>query len=131
MHINLPDVHAEVMAAVMRYERALVANDVPVLDELFWASQHTIRYGATEMLYGTEEIAAFRRARDTKGLPRTIRQLVVTTFGTQFATANLEFERNGAPGVGRQSQSWVRMPEGWKVVSAHVSSMPASAERGK
>lgn len=130
MPINQPDVHAEVTAAVMRYERAFVANDIPVLDELFWRSEHTIRYGATEALYGVEEIAAFRRARGAKGLARTIRRLVVTTFGAEFATANLEFDREGTSTIGRQSQSWVRMPEGWRVVSAHVSSMPASVGKG-
>lgn len=124
--INRPDIHSEVMAAVMRYESALVANDIAVLDELFWRSEHTVRYGATEMLYGAEEIAAFRKARPSKGLARRIRRLVVTTFGTDFATANLEFEREGAPTIGRQSQSWLRMPEGWKVVSAHISSIPLS-----
>jgi hypothetical protein len=131
MRINQPDVHAEVTAAVMRYEKAFVANDIAALDELFWCSEHTIRYGATEVLYGGEEIAAFRRARGAKGLARTIRRLVVTTFGAEFATANLEFERGGASTIGRQSQSWVRMPEGWRVVSAHISSMPAPVEKGE
>jgi hypothetical protein len=130
MQINRPDVHAEVTAAVMRYEKALVANAIPVLDELFWRSGHTIRYGATETLYGVDEIAAFRRARPSKGLARTIRRIVVTTFGSDFATANLEFDREGESTIGRQSQTWVRMPEGWRVVSAHVSSMPAAAEKG-
>ena len=130
LHINQPDVHAEVTAAVMRYERALVTNDIPVLDELFWRSEHTVRYGATETLYGVEEIAAFRRVRPSKGLARAIRRIVVTTFGSDFATANLEFEREGAATIGRQSQSWVRMPEGWRVVSAHISSMPAFVEKG-
>jgi hypothetical protein len=130
MHINRPDVHAEVTAAVMRYEKAFVANDIPVLDELFWSSEHTIRYGATETLYGTAEIAAFRRVRGTKGLARRIRRLVVTTFGTDFATANLEFERDGTSAIGRQSQTWVRMQDGWRVVGAHISSMPPPAEKG-
>jgi hypothetical protein len=130
LHVNQPDIHAEVTAAVMRYEKAFVANDISVLDELFWRSEHTIRYGATEVLYGVEAITAFRRARGAKGLARTIRRLVVTTFGADFATANLEFEREGASTIGRQSQSWVRMPEGWRVVSAHISSMPAPTEKG-
>ena len=130
MHINQPDVHAEVTASAMRYERAFVANDIPVLDELFWRSEHTIRYGATEVLYGAEEIAAFRRARGAKELARTIRRLVVTTFGAEFAIVNLEFEREGTSTIGRQSQGWVRMAEGWRVVSAHISSMPASTEKG-
>lgn len=131
MDINRPDVHAEVTAAVMRYERALVANDIPMLDELFWCSEHTVRYGATESLYGVREIAAFRRSRESRGLARTVRRLVVTTFGTDFATANLEFEREGTSMIGRQTQSWVRMPDGWRVASAHVSSIPASTQKGE
>jgi hypothetical protein len=129
LFVNRPNIHAEVMTAVMRYESAFVANDIPALDELFWHSAHTVRYGASETLYGAEEIAAFRRARDPKGVARTIRRISVTTFGTDFATANLEFERAGARVIGRQSQTWVRLPEGWKVVSAHISSMPVSVER--
>lgn len=130
LHINRPDVHAEVTAAVMRYEKALVTNDIPVLDELFWRSEHTVRYGATEALYGVDEIAAFRKARPTVGLARAIRRIEVTTFGPSFATANVEFERDGVAAIGRQSQTWVRMPEGWRVVSAHVSSMPAFTKKG-
>lgn len=119
--INLPEVLAEVEAVFARYDKALVENDVAVLDELFWASEHTIRYGPRESLYGREEIVAFRKARPSQGLERTLKRTVITTFGRDFAVANTQFEREGQPGTGRQSQTWVRMPEGWRVVAAHVS----------
>lgn len=128
--INRPEVHAEVTAAVLRYEAALTGNDVTVLDELFWDSSHTVRYGAGETLYGRDEILAFRRARGSAGLERTVRRLVVTTFGDDVATANLEFVREGRPEIGRQSQTWIRFPEGWRVVSAHVSAMPEGKDGG-
>ncbi|MFO1415632.1 MAG: oxalurate catabolism protein HpxZ [Burkholderiales bacterium] len=125
--VNQSAVRAEVEAACARYERALVGNDVAVLDELFWRSEHTLRYGATENLYGYEAIAAFRSARSPAGLARTVTRTVITTFGADFATANIEFERAGGKVRGRQSQTWVRMPEGWRVVAAHVSLLPADA----
>ncbi len=113
---------AEVEAAFARYERALVTNDVPVLEELFRDAPETIRYGAAENLYGMEEIRAFRRARSPVGLMRRLERTVITTYGRDFATANTLFARDSAPGrIGRQSQTWVRFPEGWRVVSAHVS----------
>ncbi|UFN47947.1 oxalurate catabolism protein HpxZ [Roseomonas sp. OT10] len=122
MELNIPGVVAEVEAAFARYERALVTNDVPVLEELFRDGPETIRYGAMENLYGMEEIRAFRRARPSVGLERTLERTVITTYGRDFATANTMFRRDSAPGkVGRQSQSWVRFPEGWRVVAAHVS----------
>ena len=119
--INLADVHAEVCAAFARYEDALVNNRVEVLDELFWASPHTIRYGVGENLYGIEAIRAFRAARPAAGLARTLRHTVITTYGRDCATAMTEFLREGGSKIGRQSQTWVRMPEGWRVVAAHVS----------
>lgn len=119
MQINLPEVVAEVRAVFERYEAALVNNDVAVLDELFWNSPHTIRYGATENLYGYEAIAAFRSARPAAGLARTLQNTVVTTYGLDFATVNTEFQRSGHSG--RQSQTWMRTADGWKVVAAHVS----------
>jgi hypothetical protein len=119
--INLPDVVAEVTAQCERYETALVTNDVEVLDELFWNSPHTLRYGATENLYGYEAIAAFRAARPAQGLARDVLKTVITTYGRDFATANLEFRRAGADRTGRQSQTWLRTPQGWRVVAAHVS----------
>ncbi|MCR0985628.1 oxalurate catabolism protein HpxZ [Roseomonas populi] len=122
MEIDIPEVKAEVEAAFSRYERALVTNDVPVLEELFRDGPETIRYGAAENLYGMEEIRAFRRARPSVGLARTLERTVITTYGRDFATANTMFRREGQPGkVGRQSQAWARFPEGWRVVAAHVS----------
>jgi hypothetical protein len=119
--INLADVHAEVCAAFARYEDALVNNRVEVLDELFWASPHTIRYGVGENLYGIEAIRAFRAGRPAAGLARTLRHTVITTYGRDCATAMTEFLREGGSKIGRQSQTWVRLPEGWRVVAAHVS----------
>jgi hypothetical protein len=121
MDINLPDVHAEVTAAFARYEHALVHNEVEVLDELFWASPHTVRYGAGENLYGIEAIRAFRIARPSVGLARTLQDTVITTYGRDTATAMTLFRREGGTKIGRQSQTWVRMPQGWCVVAAHVS----------
>jgi Protein of unknown function (DUF3225) len=122
MEINLPDVMAEVEAAFHRYETALVTNDVAALQELFWHSPHTIRYGIAEILYGIEEIGAFRAARSPVGLARRIARTVITTYGRDFATASTLFYRDTVPGkTGRQMQAWARMPEGWRVVAAHVS----------
>ena len=125
MDINLPDILAEVTAAFARYEMALVTNDVAVLDELFWDSPHTLRYGATENLYGYAAIRAFRAGRPAQGLARELMHTVITTYGRDFATANTEFRRNGATRTGRQSQTWLRTPAGWRVVSAHVSLLDA------
>jgi Protein of unknown function (DUF3225) len=121
MEINLPEIVAEVTAAFERYETALVTNDVATLDELFWNSPLTIRYGATENLYGYEAIAAFRSARSAAGLERMLSNTVITTYGEDFATANTEFRRQTSQKVGRQSQTWMRTAAGWRVVSAHVS----------
>lgn len=122
--INLPDVVAEVGAQFARYEQALTGNDVAVLDELFWNSPHTLRYGATENLYGYDAIARFRAGRPAQGLAREVLKTVITTYGRDFATAHIEFRRAGSERIGRQSQTWVRMPEGWRVVAAHVSLLP-------
>ena len=119
--INIPEVLAEVRAMFDRYEQALVSNDVTTLDELFWASPLTVRYGATENLYGRDAIVAFRKARSPLNLARTLRNTVITTFGTDFATAATEFLRPPGTAVGRQMQTWVRTAEGWRVVAAHVS----------
>lgn len=123
LEINLPDVMAEVTAAFERYERALVGNDVAVLDELFWDSPHTIRFGATENLYGVEAIRAFRAARSPAGLARTLFNTVITTYGRDLATASTEFRRDGGARTGRQMQTWMRTAAGWRVVAAHVSLM--------
>ena len=124
MEIDLPDVVAEVTAAFDRYEEALVSNDVAVLDELFRRDPRTIRYGGTEQLYGYGEIAAFRTARSSAGLERTLSRTVITTYGRDFATASTLFHRPSLGGkIGRQMQTWVRFSEGWRVVAAHVSAI--------
>lgn len=126
--LNLPDVLAEVEAVFDRYERALVSNDVAVLDELFWNHPTTLRFGATENLWSYDEIAAFRAARPSKGLQRRIVRRAIQTFGRDFATASIEFVRDTQPGrIGRQQQTWVRTAAGWRVVAAHVSVMDPPA----
>jgi hypothetical protein len=119
--INLPDVLAEVTAQFARYEKALTGNDVAVLDELFWNSPRTLRYGVNENLYGYDAIANFRAGRPAQGLQRDVLKTVITTYGRDFATANIEFRRVGSDRTGRQSQTWLRTPQGWRVVAAHVS----------
>jgi len=119
--INQPEVLAEVQAVFARYEDALVNNHVEVLDELFWDSPHPLRYGATENLYGYAQIQAFRAGRPAQGLQRRMLKTVITTYGRDFATANVEFQREGSARSGRQSQTWLRTETGWRVVSAHVS----------
>jgi hypothetical protein len=121
MQINLPHVLAEMEVAFARYEDALVNNKVDVLDELFWNSPHTLRDGIGENLYGFEAIQAFRASRPSQGLQRTCMNTVITAYGEDFATANTEFQRDGVARSGRQSQTWMRTPEGWRVVAAHVS----------
>ena len=126
MEIDLPEVVAEVRAAFERYERALVTNDVAILDSLFRRDSRTIRYGLAENLYGHDEIAAFRAARPSRGLKRTLSMTVITTYGRDFAVASTLFHRETAPGkIGRQMQTWVRCDEGWRVVAAHVSLIDA------
>ena len=122
MDIDLPDVLAEVTAQFERYEKALVANDVAVLDELFRNDKRTLRYGIGENLYGYDEIMAFRAGRSPVGLMRSIDRTVITTYGRDTAIASTLFRREAAPGrVGRQMQTWIRFPEGWRIVAAHVS----------
>ena len=122
MEIDLPEVVAEVRACFDAYEKALVNNDVTALNEMFHDDSRTIRYGAGENLYGYAEILAFRVARSPVGLGRTISKTVITTYGREFATAATLYERPSAAGkVGRQMQTWVKFPEGWRVVAAHVS----------
>ena len=122
MQIDLPEVVAEVRAAFDAYEVALVSNDVEALNRMFRDDPRTIRYGAGENLYGYAAIKAFRVARSPVGVGRTISQTVITTFGREFAVASTLYNRPSAPGkVGRQMQTWVKFPEGWCVVAAHVS----------
>jgi hypothetical protein len=121
MTVNEPDVLAEVTAAVDAYETALMTNDVEALDGFFRDAPETVRYGVAENLYGFEAIAAFRIGR-AGGSPRRSRlRTEITTFGRDFAIANVEFLREGAKGPGRQSQAWIRTQNGWKITSAHVS----------
>ena len=122
MQVDLPEVLAEVTAQFARYEQALVTNDVAVLDELFRDDPRTLRYGGGENLYGYREIMAFRAARPSVGLMRRTDRTVITTYGRDTAVASTLFYRDSAPGkVGRQMQTWVRFPEGWRIVAAHVS----------
>ncbi|WNN45231.1 MULTISPECIES: oxalurate catabolism protein HpxZ [Winslowiella] len=121
--INRPAVVAEVTAAFYRYEQALVGNDTAVLDELFWHDDRTVRLGAGENLYGIEQIRAFRAARPSAGLDRQLRNTVITTFGEDYAVCSTEFTRVGSDKIGRQQQSWVKLPAGWRIVAAQVSLM--------
>ncbi|MDQ8732108.1 oxalurate catabolism protein HpxZ [Bradyrhizobium sp. LHD-71] len=129
MQINLPDVVAEVSAAFARYEKALVTNDTVVLDELFRTADETVRFGIAENLFGIEAIRAFRSQRPAINLAREVIRTNITTYGRDFATTAITFHRESAPGkVGRQMQSWVRFPEGWRIVAAHVSVIPTPAD---
>lgn len=132
MEIDIPEVKAEVEAAFAGYEAALMANDVEALDGFFRTDPRTIRFGGGENLYGIEEIRAFRAGRSSKGLARVLARTVITTYGRDFAVASTLFHRETAPGtVGRQQQTWVRCPEGWRVVAAHVSAISEPASDAK
>lgn len=126
MTINDPAVVAELRELYAKYEAALMANDAETLTQMFWASPHAMRFGIGENLYGIDEIEAFRKARSPVNLARTLKRLDIVSFGHDFASVTLEFERvaNGKKTSGRQSQAWVRLPEGWRIVSAHVSVLP-------
>ena len=127
--IDLPEIVAEVTAAFERYERALMSNDIATLDKLFHDDPRTVRYGAGESLYGYDEIKRFRAARSPVGLMRALSKTVITTYGCDFAVASTLFSRDTAPGrIGRQTQTWVRRPEGWRVVVGHVSVVDELAE---
>ncbi len=125
--MDYPEVVAEVTAAFNRYEAALNANDVSVLNELFFDSPRTIRYGPAEMLYGHAQIAAYRSARETTDLTRELTRVEITAWSEDFATANCEYRRVNSGRRGRQSQCWMRTADGWRVVSAHVSFLPAQS----
>lgn len=119
--IDISEVRAEIETLFARYEAALVGNDTATLDALFRDSPRTVRYGATENLYGIDAIRAFRRARSSAGLARTVTRTAITTFGRDAATTCIEFRRDGSTLVGRQTQTWIRLPEGFRIVAAHVS----------
>jgi hypothetical protein len=122
MEVDLPEVVAEVRAAFDRYEKGLTTNDLEILNSTFKDAPQTIRYGIAENLYGYDEIKAFRGARSPVGLMRSISRTVISTYGRDFATASTLFRRDSVPGkLGRQMQTWVRFPDGWHVVAAHVS----------
>lgn len=128
MHdINIPEIVAEVTAAHDRYDQALMENKVEILDEMFWVSPHTLRYGITENLYGHDQIAGFRKARAGANFDRDVRKVTITTYGRDFATTNIEFTRAPSERIGRQSQTWLRTGEGWRIVAAHVSMMATPA----
>ena len=130
LEIDRPDVLAEVSAQFARYEQALVSNDVAVLDELFRKDSRTLRYGIAENLYGYGEIAAFRAARSPAGLMRKTSRTIITSYGRDTAVASTLFYRDSVPGrVGRQMQTWVRFPEGWRIVAAHVSIIDEPGEK--
>jgi hypothetical protein len=125
LDINIPDVVAEVTEAWLRYQKAVDTNDFDTMNELFWDSPNTVRFGPNGTLVGHAAIAAFRRGRPGKiTIERKLRNTVITTFGRDFAATNMESVRDGQPGVGRQSQCWVRTPDGWRIASAHVSDQP-------
>ena len=126
MRVNDPDVHRELTELYPRYEKALMENDVEALTTMFWASPLAMRFGVTENLYGLEEIEAFRKSRSAAGLTRTVTRFDVVTFGRDYGSITLEFQRDLAQNTvhGRQSQVWVRFTEGWRIVSAHVSLLP-------
>ena len=121
MEINLPDVVAEVRVVFERYEAALMANDIAMLNDLFWQHPAVLRFGLAESLYGHDAIAGFRAGRSTVDLTRDLFNTVITTFGRDMATANTEYRRKQSGKLGRQSQTWVRLPAGWRIVAAHVS----------
>lgn len=123
MTINDPDVIAELRELYSQYEHALVTNDVEKLVKMFWADPRAMRFGATENLYGHKEISEFRNARPSANLVRAVMRLDIVSFGKDFASITLEFERGSQQG--RQSQTWVRFPEGWRIVAAHVSLIPS------
>jgi len=128
MTINDPEVVAELAALYPRYEHALVTNNVEILVEMFWANPHVMRFGVTENLYGPDELEAFRKNRPGSNLARNVTRLDIVAFGHDFASITLEFERTTSSGTihGRQSQVWVRLPEGWRIVQAHVSLLPSA-----
>jgi hypothetical protein len=119
--VNLPEVVAEITEVFNRYEQAIVSNDIPTLNELFWDSPHTIRYGLGEQAYGHAAIAGVRASRDPKDLMRELTRIVITTFGTDYATASCEYRRVSSGKFGRQMQTWLRTADGWRVVAAHVT----------
>jgi hypothetical protein len=128
MEINLPSVVAEVTAAFMAYQKAVDENDIEMMNLLFWDSPFTVRFAPNGTLVGHAAISAFRHSRTTRGNPRQLKNTIITTFGLNFAATNTESTREGINKISRQSQTWVRTPLGWRIVAAHVSDKPNSAD---
>ncbi|HWH09536.1 MAG TPA: oxalurate catabolism protein HpxZ [Solirubrobacteraceae bacterium] len=124
--INKPDVVAEVTSVFERYEQAFRENDLAVLDELFWEDERVVRFGPTETLYGADAVRRFRSGRPADDLDRTLLRTTITTFGETTATTSVEFRRHRSGRQGRQSQTWIRTRDGWRIVAAHVSAVAAS-----
>ena len=124
MQVNIPEVVAEVTAAFMEYQRAVDTNDAATMNRLFWSSPSTVRFGPNGTLIGHAALSAFRLSRSHQGVPRNLQNTVITTFGRDFAATNTETTKAGSSAVGRQSQSWIRTPDGWRIAAAHVSEMP-------
>lgn len=124
--INDAVVVAELTQLYLKYEKALCTNDIETLDNLFWNSPEVVRFGVTENLYGSDEVRAFRAGRSPVNVDREMFNLKVVTFDADMAAVTLEFRRaiGGAVRLGRQSQMWRKFPQGWKIVSAHVSLLP-------
>jgi len=124
MEINIPDVVADVKAAFLRYQLAVDTNDVETMNTLFWHSPFTVRFAPNGTLIGHDAIAAYRQTRTTSPSERKLQNTVITTFGRDFAATNTESTKIGKRSIGRQSQSWIRTPQGWRIVAAHVSDQP-------
>ena len=124
MEINIPEIVAEVNEAFMKYEKAILANDVEMINELFWNDEKTLRYGPNGTLVSHAALSAFRRSQDIGAWERTLKDTYIVTFGRDFGVANTESTTSTVSEINRQSHTWVRMPEGWRIVSAHVSEQP-------
>ena len=123
MEINIAGVLAELTEVFRGYENALSSNKPERLNDFFWKSPIAVRYGVAENLYGHDEIVAYRLQRaQVGGAPdRKVIREVITSYGRDFGTTCIDYVRSGSGLAGRQSQTWARMPEGWRIVAAHVS----------
>lgn len=117
-------VEASVLAAFAEYERALADGDVAVLTELFWDDPRCVRFGVADRQRGAAEITRWRRAHPTVPAGRRLRDTHVLVLGEHAAVVTTLFDYPGRPVEGRQSQTWVRFDQGWRVVAAHVSEVP-------
>ena len=129
MVISDPNVVREIEAEFAGYDRALASNDVAALNGFFFDSPFTIRYGIAENLYGYPEIQAYRAAVVASGAGPKRGRTVSTAYGKDFATVST-LSQSSQPGkVGRTMQTWVRLPQGWRIVAAHVSIIDTPASR--